>query len=111
MAVAAVVMAVLPVPPGAIAIVVLGLPVFAAVVFYSAITNRKWADRFRYTGALVRDGRLDARQRGRAKLAATRTEFKRSMLMLGLFLAVFVAGLVLGGLAVGINEAIYGVSG
>lgn len=110
MVVAAVVLAVLPVPAFVPVIVLLALPMFVLVVAISANDLRRKQFVWRHTRKIWEfrhdaDYLTEAGDRAREPVSSG---LRRAWLLLGLFVAVFLIGLVLAGLSAGAGEAIYG---
>jgi hypothetical protein len=110
MVITAIVLAVLPVPAFVPVIVLLALPMFVLIVAISANDLRRkqfvWRHvrkiwEFRHDAAYL----AEAGERAREPVASG---LRRAWLLLGLFVAVFLIGLVLAGLSAGAAEAIYG---
>ena len=110
MAVAAVVMAVLPIPSAVHVIVLLAVPMFILIIaikdhdfhhdrYLNRYIVRLW--RFRHD----RDLLLEAGERSRDPV---QRGMRRAWLLLGLFVAVFMIGLVMAGASAGISEGLYG---
>lgn len=110
MAIVAVVLAVLPVPAFVPVILLLAVPMFVLVVAISANDFRRQHFVWRYTRKIWEYRRDPAYLAEAAERAAepVRTGLRRAWLLLGLFAAVFLIGLVLAGLSAGASEAIYG---
>ena len=110
MVIAAVVLAVLPVPAVVPVILLLVVPVFVLVVAISTNDQRRRQFVWRHTRKIW-EFRHDADQVAEADERAREpvsSGLRRAWLLLGLFVAVFAIGLVLAGLAAGAGEAIYG---
>lgn len=110
MAITAVVLAVLPVPAVVPVVVLLVVPVFVLVVAISTNDLRRRQFVWRHTHKIWEfrhdpDDLAEAGERAREPVARG---LRRAWLLLGLFVAVFLIGLVLAGLAAGAGEAIYG---
>ena len=110
MAVVAVVLAVLPVPSGVPVIVLLVLPVLvlAAAISWNDVRHDVFA--YRYVGWLWRFRRDRQAFVAAAEEAGepVRRGVHRAGLLLALFVAVFVVGLVLAAASAGVSEALYG---
>lgn len=106
----AIVLAVLPLPSFVHVLVLLVLPVFVLIsaieyhdagrsMFIRRYTQRLWE--FRHDRATV----FEASRRAAEPVSAG---LRRAWLLLGLFAAVFLIGLVLAGLSAGVSERLYG---
>lgn len=110
MAIAAVVLAVLPVPAFVPVILLLAVPMFVLVVAISTNDLRRKQFVWRYTRKIW-EFRHDAAylaEAGERAREPVGSGLRRAWLLLGLFVAVFLIGLVLAGLSAGASEAIYG---
>ena len=110
MAVAAIVLAVLPVPTFVHVIVLMALPMFVLVVAISRHDFERRLFVYRYTRKIwefrhVRATLIEAGEQAREPVASG---LRRAWLLLGLFVAVFLIGLVVAGLSAGISEGLYG---
>lgn len=110
MAVTAVVLALLPVPAFVPVVVLLGVPMFVFVVAISTNDLRRKQFVWRHTRKIWEfrhdaDYLDEAGERAREPVASG---LRRAWLLLGLFVAVFLIGLVFAGLSAGASEAIYG---
>lgn len=109
MVVVAVVLAVLPVPAFVPVIALMAVPMIVLVAAISDHNRRRSWFVWRYASKLWRF-RHDAAHLADAADRAhdpVRSGLRRAWLLLGLFVAVFLIGLVLAGLAAGVSEAIY----
>ncbi len=110
MVVAAVVLAVLPVPAVVPVILLLVVPVFVLVVAISTNDLRRKQFVWRHTRKIW-EFRHDATflaEAGERAREPVSSGLRRAWLLLGLFVAVFAIGLVLAGLSAGASDAIYG---
>lgn len=110
MVIAAVVLAVLPVPAVVPVVLLLVVPVFVLVVAISTNDQRRRQFVWRHTRRIWEfrhdaDDLADAVEWAREPVSSG---LRRAWLLLGLFVTVFAIGLVLAGLAAGAAEAIYG---
>ncbi len=110
MVIVAIVLAVLPVPAFVPVVLLLAAPMFVLVVAISANDFRRQHFVWRYTRTIWEYRRDPAYLAEAAERAAepVRSGLRRAWLLLGLFVAVFLVGLVLAGLSAGASEAIYG---
>lgn len=109
MAIVAVVLAVLPVPAFVPVILLLAVPMFVLVVAISDHNRRRSWFAWRYARKIWEFRHdeaypADASERARDPV---QSGLRRAWLLLGLFVAVFLVGLVLAGLSAGVSEAIY----
>lgn len=110
MFVAAIVLALLPVPAVVHVLVVLVLPVFALISAISYHDTKRTAFVHRYTRRLWefrhdRTTRVDTGERAAEPVSAG---LRRAWLLMGMFVVVFFTGLVLAGLSAGVSERLYG---
>ncbi len=110
MAIVAVVLAVLPVPAFVPVILLLAVPMFVLVVAISTNDLRRKQFVWRHTSKIwkFRHDAAYLAEAGERAREPVSSGLRRAWLLLGLFVAVFLIGLVLAGLSAGASEAIYG---
>ncbi len=110
MALTAVVLAVLPVPAFVPVVVLLAVPMFVlvAAISHNNVQRRHFV--WRYARKIWEYHRDPAylTEAGERAREPVRLGLRRAWLLLGLFVAIFLIGLVLAGLSAGVSEAIYG---
>jgi len=109
MVIAALVLAVLPIPAVVPVIVLLVLPVFVLIVAISTNDLRRQQFVWRHTRKIWEFRRDPAylAEAGERAAEPVRSGLRRAWLLLGLFATVLLVGLVLAGISAGISEAIY----
>lgn len=110
MTIAAVVLAILPLPAVVYVIVLMALPLLVLVVSISRHDFERNRFVYRYTRKLweFRRDRAYLDEAGERAENPVQEGLRRAWLLLGLFVAVFAIGLVLAGLSSGVSDRLYG---
>ncbi len=109
MAIAAIVLAVLPVPAVVHVLVLMVLPVFVLISALSYHDAKRNLFIHRYTRRLweFRHDRTSMIEAGDRAAEPVSAGLRRAWLLLGMFVGVFLIGLVLAGVSAGISEGLY----